>query len=257
MCEAAREDLPSDMLWHARDNREDSPFFTRVLGPSVNTQVPPPAEQPVLRWHKRPDGGYLTGHIFVDGSTVDKGACARSGSGVVAMNGVSLVAAISCTVGGDLQTTPVAEMQALWVALAHCLPPAVIHTDHQNIIIGLERGRSWCVAPERPNADWWRRIWSKLDDIGMGPDGVEIVKVKAHISASDVAEGRQTAKDKEGNDAADMFAKLAAHCHKVPRAVTELVDAVKARVRCVGRLGRGAREVAPTATQGGGGGRQR
>ena len=32
----------------------------------------------------------------------------------------------------------------------------------------------------RRNADGWRRIWFKLDGIGLGPTGVQFSKVKAH-----------------------------------------------------------------------------
>ena len=50
------------------------------------------------------------------------------------------------------------------------------HTDHDYIIKGIKAGKLWYCHPRRPHASWWRAIWQKLDDVGIGPEGVPVVK---------------------------------------------------------------------------------
>ena len=75
-----------------------------------------------------------------------------------------------------------AELQAVERALAHAVPPIVLHIDRQSILDGIAAGRAWCVCAARPDADLWMAVWRRIDDLGLGPTGVLFQKTKAHRS---------------------------------------------------------------------------
>ena len=77
-----------------------------------------------------------------------------------------------------------AELVGVREALVHCLPPIRLHVDRADVLKGVARGRAWCVHSNRPHADVWRQIWDKLADIGMGEDGAQVCKIKAHLSSA-------------------------------------------------------------------------
>eukprot|EP00959_Pyramimonas_sp_CCMP1952_P464465 9486663-Pyramimonas_sp.AAC.1 len=84
-------------------------------------------------------------------------------------------------------------------------------------------------------AHMWQRIWHVFED------GLQAVKVKAHISMVDVREGRTTEVFKRGNDKADEYAKIAALKHPA----NDEFDKYRALVSFSKELGRwiGAQEV--------------
>jgi hypothetical protein len=72
------------------------------------------------------------------------------------------------------------EMLAVNHILDLAVPPIRIHTDHAAIVAAIHRGKDWCCRAARPHADVWRAIWRKLEDIGVGEEGVTVAHVKAH-----------------------------------------------------------------------------
>ncbi|CAK0857020.1 unnamed protein product, partial [Prorocentrum cordatum] len=106
-----------------------------------------------------------------------------------------------------------AELQAIERALAHALPPLVLHVGRQSVIDGVAAGERWCTASRRPNTDLWRQVWARLRDIGLGPNGVQFRKVKIHRSAAVMesldSEQRRVA---QANKAADERTGRGAEC---------------------------------------------
>jgi hypothetical protein len=95
--------------------------------------------------------------------------------------------------------------------LINSMPPLRIHVDCALVLSGLLNGRKWCVHSSRPHADIWRRIWDKVDDIGLSELGVAFHKVAAHVTrvrreASPIEEKRLLV----ANDSADGWAKRGA-----------------------------------------------
>ncbi len=66
------------------------------------------------------------------------------------------------------------------------------------------RGETWSTSPSRSGASTWRMIWPLLRDLG---GAVELVKVKGHTTADDVAAGNIAMKDHVGNTLADRAAR--------------------------------------------------
>jgi hypothetical protein len=106
--------------------------------------------------------------------------------------------------------------------------PGVVYSDFQYLLDGLDRGREWCVCPERRYATAWTLVWSVIADMEM-PD---VRKVKAHTAfkaSLSVLERRLRA----GNAWADAFAKAGAAKHPSNAAMVE--DHV-ARAQTSGRV---------------------
>ena len=63
-----------------------------------------------------------------------------------------------------------------------------------------------------PGASWahlWVLVWTAIDDFGgLGPQGLDIVKVKAHTTEKHVQDGVIRAKHRRGNHEADSWVKL-------------------------------------------------
>ncbi len=86
-----------------------------------------------------------------------------------------------------------------------------VHIDNETVVKGVARGKRWCCQARRPHADVWRRIWHILDDVGVGPAGVEVLKCRSHTSAATrrgMTESEQFVA--AGNDVADQYAKQGA-----------------------------------------------
>ncbi len=68
---------------------------------------------------------------------------------------------------GMVHTILRAELFGFLQVLLRALPPLVVVVDNDTIIKGLQHGRLWCTASERPAADLWRRSWDIIDEIGV------------------------------------------------------------------------------------------
>ena len=112
------------------------------------------------------------------------------------------------------------------------MPPLVFYTDRQGILDGISKGRRWCCNGERSHADVWRSIWHRLDQYGLGFEGIMVQKVKAHVTMK--AKRNKTAVELlhiQGNEMADFYAKAGADDDAgfgKNEALTELSDKVTA-----------------------------
>ena len=84
------------------------------------------------------------------------------------------------TLGGLNVSSFRAELQALYEVLKIAVPPVRIHTDNQDVVDGVSRGRKWCTRASTVGADLWRCIFDKLEEL-RDEGEVVVVKVKAHI----------------------------------------------------------------------------
>ena len=185
----------------------------------------------------REDGIYVspTEHFYGDGSLKGQGVYARCGWAVAQLIGdvLSWVAYGPMPVLHPCQRK--IKRAELW-AFAHTLdkkmPPLVFNTDHQGILDGISKGRRWCCSGERPHADVWRSIWHRLDQYGLGLEGIMVQKVKAHVTMK--AKRNKTAVELlhiQGNEMADFYAKAGADDDTgfgKNEALTELSDKVTA-----------------------------
>ena len=112
---------------------------------------------------------------------------------------------------GLLQTVPLAELQAMELALRNMEPPLDISTDCYSILALLKRGKKECLKQSRVGYHLWRRIGFALEDLGSwqvweGGPRPEVDCcfrwVPAHLPQAAVTDGRITAIDFEGNRAA-------------------------------------------------------
>ncbi|CAK0855220.1 unnamed protein product, partial [Prorocentrum cordatum] len=211
-----REALPP--RWqHMMATSSDRWLWDRALLPHPGLRRPFQAQ--ALEEHWEGEDCYLTGDVGTDGSL--KGRWKWLGPGgwaAVMMDPEGAVVQVAAW-GPLPQSLPVhrnidrAELQAIERALAHALPPLVLHVDRQSVLDGVAAGERWCTASRRPNADLWRQVWARLRDIGLGPNGVQFRKVKAHRSAAVVAtldcEQQRIA---QVNKAADERAGRGAEC---------------------------------------------
>ncbi len=132
-----------------------------------------------------------------------------------------------------------AELWALWRVLLRAIPPLRIFIDNAAVVEGVGRGRLWCCQANRPHADVWRSIWRILEDIGMGPGGVEVVKCRSHTTQKArrgmSVEARRIA---YGNDVADAFAKRGAESDELEvhrrRALDSAYEQVEAALHYIG-----------------------
>ena len=104
-----------------------------------------------------------------------------------------------------------AELWSLLALLRLMVPPVRAVTDNSTIIRGLAMGEQWCTAPTRAHADVWRLVWFQLNDVGLGLAGIDVEKVKAHLSARRISQLPQEERPKYlANQAADTAAKQGA-----------------------------------------------
>ena len=101
-----------------------------------------------------------------------------------------------------------AELWAILQALRHCSPPIQVHTDCAAVLQGLAKGSKKCGAAGAKHADVWRMVWHRVDDIGMGEHGVQIVKCKAHMTEAAIRQAEPAQQHVAClNKAADGWAK--------------------------------------------------
>ena len=156
----------------------------------------------------------FTGEIATDGSKTGTWRSAtRTGWSVTMLDPASFECVL-CVLPHSLpvqRTIARAELHSVLVALRNALPPLSISVDCALVLTGLANGRKWCVYSGRPNADIWKKIWNKLEDIGLDPSGAAFNKVKAHVSALAFADADAVTKLRLlTNAAADIGAKAGA-----------------------------------------------
>ena len=190
------------------------PLWTRGLMPRSCLPEVPPVEEERCHWFRGQAEGCVTGNVFTDGSCRIRWwwpESERAGWGVGALEGGTTTAAFYGPLPGPNQSTPRAELFAVCEALRVAVLPCKIHTDHRLIVKGLARGRAWCTAATRPNADLWRLLWFRLDDHGgLGAD-LSIVWVPGHDEGEHL--------EARGNRLADAMAKSGAAMHELPEEV--------------------------------------
>ena len=96
-----------------------------------------------------------------------------------------------------------AEKKAVIVMLQHAIPALIIHVDCKTVVDGWTKGKSWCTASSRPDADMWAELWRLREDVG---PGVELRKCKEHATDLDVPHGICSQSEKDGNEHADHYA---------------------------------------------------
>ena len=148
----------------------------------------------------------FTGVGFTDGA-VRGGPHSRSRragwSAVLVSSGGEVVHGFYGSCPDAFPTSLRAELWGLIKILELALPPLTVYVDNAGVVGGVRKGQEWCTAAARPAADLWRKVWSKLGDIG---GGIVVLKCKGHATAADIMAGRATALTKAGNDHADFFA---------------------------------------------------
>ena len=119
-----------------------------------------------------------------------------------------------------------AELKAVEEAVRRAVAPLTIYTDSAAVVRAFRKGKAYACRATNDGADIWRRIWATLQDFG----DFEILKVKAHTTAEDSAEGLIDPLLQAGNAAADHFA-VAARRIAAQRAPCDSFDTHYARAR--------------------------
>jgi len=126
-------------------------------------------------------------YIALDGSKVGRYVgTSRASYAVTATNEEGEVQlALSGTVHAALpcqNTSGRGELEAI-LALMRNFGAFLVqfYTDYQRAIDGLNRGKAWCCSAKRRDADLWRLIWARYEDLAA--EGlVQHMKVKAHTA---------------------------------------------------------------------------
>ena len=211
-----------------------------VRDPSMRYEFTPQVEETEWFVDDQADGPTLSGDVATDGSRIGNWrelgmtgwSCAMAKDGEATVL-VSLWGPLPHSLPVQ-RTIARAELFAVRQALRHCLPPLRVHVDCMLILRGVSNGRRWCTFSARPHADIWTDIWSLVDDIGIGPDGVMFFKVAAHVTRAMMdkcsAEEERLIKL---NVFADEKAKAGAHLgvnrilEHIGQAVSQRADEVK------------------------------
>ena len=114
-------------------------------------------------------------------------------------SGHRLVSGFFGPLSGPIQTMPWAGLLAIISAMRVAIKPVRIHTDHTNIIKGIDKGKHVTRSAGHQNADLWTAFWSLVEDLGGMDDQLQIVWVKARINDGSV--------ESIGNNWADALAK--------------------------------------------------
>ena len=218
-------------------------LWTHGLVADPRVWLPKPAMVAGITWGHHPPGGSFEGDCYGDGAAYDgtDDVMCRAGWGVtqIAREGpaggrIRLTGEAFGALPGLGQAVPAAEAMAFLIYLRHAgSPPHRFHTDCAWVEASFKGGRRCCTGGQHVHADIWLEIWRCLDDIG--PDQVEVRKVKAHASLTDVEMGRITAADRIGNGWADEAAKKGARCHPRDEAATRRVHLTAKMATQVGK----------------------
>ncbi len=152
---------------------------------------------------------HLKGEVFTDGAM--RGRCRR-----VLRAGWSF-AMVDCagavvwgrfgTIAERYPSVLRSELRALLEAVRCSAGKLTVHVDNAQVVRGFQMGRKWCVSPRREAADLWRDFWDAAEPLGAN---LCVVKVKAHLPDTAIADGVITRMELLGNRAADALAKRGA-----------------------------------------------
>ena len=79
------------------------------------------------------------------------------------------------------------KLWAVFMALRHGGLLSALVLDNATVVRGLQRGKVYCCAANRPYAHIWRRIWGRLDDMGLVPGvNLQVFKVKSHLTEEQI-----------------------------------------------------------------------
>ena len=215
-CPAHRNTRGQAERYYQHMGAEASPnnlLFTRGL--EAEKKVPFHATPEVTHWQlEQGQEPMFENKIATDGSLMHKhSAGGKCGWAVVGnQNGQQMVAWGTMPASLPVQKRILrAELWAILQALRVCSPPIQIHTDCAAVIQGIKKGSKRCGNANAKHADVWRMIWHHIADIGLGENGIMIVKCKAHMTKK--AMSTSTADQVEiamMNAAADDWAKQGA-----------------------------------------------
>ena len=174
--------------------------------------------------------GSVTGDLCGDGSgvRVQTPEFARCGWSVCQVAHVgdgegTITVAMHGPLPGRVQEVPLAELYAFFMAVSHALPPITYWSDCQFVVDGFKAGREGTTKGCHAHADLWKRVWDKIDDVGLADDQgnplIRVLKVKAHTSRRAVAQGTIKQWQQDGNRHADATARRGAAMHPVDEEV--------------------------------------
>ncbi len=202
----------------ARVSREDW-RFTRGLAPNAWALLPRPRSD-YAEVHVGPNMEELRcpitidGPVFVDGSAFwpSNPDARRAGWSIVMINDAGdLVGAIYGHLPwaeSDEQTPGQAEMYALRRAAELSAGPLRIFTDYREAVEGISKGPAATTGPRAKHAAHWRAFWTAVEG-----EEFQVIKVKGHITASEVEGDEVLRWRRRGNAWADRLAKLGARAH--------------------------------------------
>ena len=202
-----------ELLKYVAQHSEDPLYFRGV--PAWPAEVEMLEEDVQVLCRRESTGPFLaTGDVYTDGALTGLFRAIKRAVWAVAVlrEDMSVDWAVY-GICGELDPSILrAELRAVLEALRMGLPPLTIHTDNAEVVEGFLIGEEMACQAHREGADLWRLVWQKLQEMG---EGVEIRKVKAHTTESDVLEGLIDLKHQAGNAAADA---LAVHARRVAEA---------------------------------------
>ena len=169
----------------------------------------------------------FTGHAFTDGALRGRAPVEARRAGwacVLVDQEGKVVFGLYGPCPDAFPTALRAELRAVVMLLKHAVPPLTIHVDCKAVVDGWIRGREWTESSSRPDADLWRELWLRMEDVG---PGISIVKCKGHATDNDVKKGDVTAQEKEANDNADFYAGCGATIAEEQRPNLALIEAYK------------------------------
>ena len=200
----AEDHCPAWLAKMATDMPHD-PLFTDGYPLRPRQPDPPPAFE---RWVGAvpADGALAHGVAYTDGAlrgTIPRAR--RAGWAFVVRQGTTPLWGKYGVCDESYTSVLWSELRALLEVLRISVGNICIHVDNSQVVDGVQLGKQWCTSSRREGADLWRDIWRLLDDMY----GVRVVKVKAHLTFSQVAQGAIEFDHWTGNGAADLCAKKA------------------------------------------------
>jgi ribonuclease HI len=213
----ARQQLPRRWQYQV-ESSANRLLWDRGLVANPAHRYPFQAQSDEEHWQVADEESDLfTGDVATDGSRIGNWReLGRTGwAGVMlTKEGTQVALALWGPLRIDLpvqRTIARAELYAVWKVLQNCMPPVRLHVDCGLVVDGILKGRRWCEHSSRPHADIWKLVWRKLEDVGLSDEGVQVVKIAAHLSkAKKLALDPEQGKLHIANEKADQYAKQGA-----------------------------------------------